>query len=64
MHTSRPTPVTSLPHRFEKFGHIGWTVRGFATPQDAAAFFTAHPDAAMPCWRRMDVIDGQLMLVR
>lgn len=57
-------PVNCLPHRLEPWGLTGWTVREFASAEDAAEFFLRHPDAAMPCWRRMEVIDGQLVLVR
>jgi hypothetical protein len=56
--------VTSLPHRMEPFGEVGWTVTQFATAEDAAAFFLAHRDAAMPCWHRMEVVGGELAVVR
>lgn len=56
--------ITCLPHRLEPWGMVGWTVREFASASDAADFFRRYPAAAMPCWRRMEVIDGQLVLVR
>ena len=58
------TPVTRLPYRLEPFGGIGWTVAEFATAGAAAEWFSNNRHAAMPCWRRMEVVDGQLMLVR
>lgn len=60
----KPSPVTKLPYRLEAFGGIGWTVTEFKTAADAAAFFTAHRNAEMPCWRRMDIINGELILAR
>lgn len=56
--------VTTLPARLEPFGKTGWTVVTFKTAQEAAAWFTSYPDAAMPCWRRLSVVDGALMQVR
>lgn len=58
------TTITCLPHRLEPWGMVGWTVREFASASDAADFFERYPAAAMPCWRRLEVIDGQLVLVR
>lgn len=55
------TPVTEVPHRLEPFRGIGWTVATFASPALAAAFVTAHPNAAMPCWRRWEIADGDLV---
>ncbi|WP_411887388.1 hypothetical protein [Hydrocarboniphaga effusa] len=60
---SKTNEMVDLPYRLEKFGANGWTVSRM-TAAEAARFVTAHPDAAMPCWRRFDVIDGALVLVR
>lgn len=62
--------VTRIPHRLEPFTDAagkplaGWTVSEFRTPNDAAVWFLLNQHAAMPCWRRMDVIDGRLIVVR
>lgn len=56
--------VTRVPARLEPFGKIGWTVFDCRTPEAAAHFVARNPDAAMPCWRRWDTIDGQLLQVR
>jgi len=56
--------VTTIPHRLEPFGRAGWTVVGFADSRAAAAWYAAHRNAAMPCWKRWEVIDGCLMQVR
>lgn len=56
--------VTELPARLEPFGGKGWTVFRFDSAQDAAAWFESNRSAAMPCWKRMSVVDGALMLVR
>lgn len=63
MRTTTKQLVTRLPHRLEPFGGIGWTVREFADAGEAAAWFTRYRQAAMPCWRRMVVVDGRLTLV-
>lgn len=42
----------------------GWTVGHFTDARAAARFVQAHPTAAMPCWRRFDVVDGELRSVR
>jgi hypothetical protein len=55
-------PQTAVPHRMEPFGAVGWTVSMFPTAHDAAAFVLAHPQAAMPCWKRVDIINGALVL--
>jgi hypothetical protein len=52
-----------LPYRLEPFGGIGWTVTAM-TPEDAAKFVTRYPSAAMPCWKRLDIIDGRLCQTR
>lgn len=57
-------PKFELPARLEPFGGIGWTICEFADARAAAAFVVAHPSAAMPCWRRFDIVDGALMVVR
>lgn len=62
--TTSNTEVTRLPHRMEPFGGRGWTVREFSTANDAAEWFMANRDAAMPCWRRMEVVSGALVVVR
>jgi len=64
MTTDKTAAITRLPHRLEPWGMTGWTVREFASASDAADFFERYPAAAMPCWRRMAVIGGQLVLVR
>lgn len=56
--------VTKVPARLEPFGQTGWTVFGFATATEAAAWVASNPRAAMPCWRRFDVVDGDLVLAR
>jgi hypothetical protein len=56
--------VTRLPARLESFGMVGWTVFEFDTATLAAEWFTANPRAAMPCWKRMDVVGGELRLAR
>ena len=53
----------NLPYRLEPFGMIGWTVSTM-TATEAALFVQTHPSAAMPCWKRFDVIGGRLVLVR
>lgn len=55
---------TQVPYRLEPFGGAGWSVALFASAELAAGFVQAHPQAAMPCWRRFDVIAGALVLVR
>lgn len=55
---------TQVPHRMEPFGDTGWTVTTFATAQEAADFVQANPRAAMPCWRRFDEVNGELVLAR
>lgn len=61
---AKPVKVTTVPARLESFGQTGWTVFTFATPADAGAWVQANPQAAMPCWRRCEVIDGELTQVR
>jgi len=34
-------------------GNAGWTVYEFASESERDAFMARHPDAAMPCWRRV-----------
>jgi hypothetical protein len=57
------TATIKLPYRLEPFGHTGWTVSEMSA-EDAARFVARHPNAAMPCWRRFDTIDGELVQVR
>ena len=64
MKTTTTNLVTKLPFRCEPFGENGWTVGEFKSAKEAADFFQAYPNAAMPCWKRMDVINGELTLVR
>jgi hypothetical protein len=64
MSNAHSKPVTSLPHRLEPWGMSGWTVRDFRDATEAAEFFQDYPQAAMPRWRRMDVVGGQLVLAR
>ncbi len=45
-------------------GAAGWTVYTFPDARAAARFFLAYQFAAMPCWERMQVIDGELFEVR
>jgi len=65
--------VTSLPTRLDFDGRggmkpgrgsAGWTVYQFGSAVEAAEFFATHQHAAMPCWKRMDVVDGALVQVR
>ena len=37
-------------------GDAGWTVFECRTPERAADFVAAYPQAAMPCWRRFEVL--------
>ena len=34
-------------------GMAGWTVFEFESAEDRALFMRLHPDAAMPCWKRL-----------
>jgi hypothetical protein len=61
---ANPVPVTKVPARLEPFGDIGWTVFEFATAKEAAKWVASFPSAAMPCWKRWEVRDGNLMCVR
>ncbi len=64
----------TIPYRLEAFPGMGngWTSTEFdnATPKgesgrtDAAWFFETYKSAAMPCWRRFDVVDGRLVQAR
>lgn len=56
--------VTAVPARLEPFGDVGWTVFCFKSAGAAAAWVVANPQAAMPCWRRFDVVGGELVLAR
>jgi hypothetical protein len=59
------TLVTKVPGRCEPVsGDNGWTVYEFATAVEAADFVRAYPQAAMPCWKRWEIVDGQLTQVR
>lgn len=67
------TPVTRLGTRLDfdgKGGTVigrgtaGWTMLEFSTAREAAEFFVAHQHAAMPCWKRMEVVGGELVQVR
>jgi hypothetical protein len=64
-YAANPVLVTKVPARLEplKMG-IGWTVFEFATAKDAADWVASFPQAAMPCWKRWETRDGNLMLVR
>lgn len=33
-------------------GDAGWTVGRFESVEAAEAFMVAHPEAALPCWKR------------
>ena len=56
--------VLRVPSRTEPFGGIGWTVYEFATAREAAEFVRGFPQAAMPCWKRFEIIGGELIQVR
>lgn len=43
---------------------FGWSVASFKSSEDAARFVQNYPNAAMPCWRRFEVIEGKLIIVR
>lgn len=67
------TLVTKLPTRIDHDGkggtvvgrgNAGWTMMEFSDASEAAEFFRTHQFAAMPCWRRMEVVGGELMMVR
>lgn len=53
----------NLPYRLEPFGLNGWTVVSMSA-EVAANFVRNNPAAAMPCWKRFDVIEGRLVQVR
>lgn len=44
--------------------NAGWTVYGFKNAFEAANFVAAYPHAAMPCWKRFETINGELIQVR
>lgn len=61
--------VLALPYRLEAvpdpvLGKIGIAVGTFVSAKAAADFFQRYPQAATPCWKRMEVIDGELVQVR
>jgi hypothetical protein len=66
-----PTPVDTLPtylgwngrEKVPGRGEAGWTVYKFENAREAAWFFQSHQHCAMPCWKRFEVIDGELMQV-
>lgn len=41
-------------------GDAGWTVGTFVDAKAAARFVEQNPSAAMPCWRRFAIVDGEL----
>ena len=53
----------TLPYRLEPFGGRGYTA-SVMSAKDAAEFVTANPQAAMPCWKRFDIIGGLLIQTR
>jgi hypothetical protein len=57
------TAMINLPYRLEPFGMTGWTVSAMSA-EAAAQFVTNHPAAAMPCWKRFDVVAGRLVQTR
>jgi endo-beta-N-acetylglucosaminidase D len=64
-YAANPVPVTKVPARLEPLNMgIGWTVFEFATAKEAAEWVASFPQAAMPCWKRWETRDGNLMLVR
>jgi hypothetical protein len=65
MKTTNHIPVTKVPALLAplKMGS-GWTVFEFATAKDAADWVASYPAAAMPCWKRCEIIAGELMQVR
>lgn len=64
MTTTTLPVVTQVPSRLEPFGGIGWTVYTFGDAREAADFVRTNPNARMPCWRRFDIVGGQLVQVR
>jgi hypothetical protein len=56
--TKTPTPVTKVPFRLEPFGTTGWTVFEAVDAYEAAVFVRRNPAAAMPCWKRWEIVDG------
>jgi hypothetical protein len=56
--------VTQVPARTEPFGGIGWTVYTFIDAREAARWVAAFPQAAMPCWKRFETVNGELLRAR
>lgn len=56
--------VTQVPARLEPFGGIGWTIFEFSSAHEAAEWVSRYRSAAMPCWKRFEIIDGELLQVR
>lgn len=54
----------NIPARLEPFGQIGWTLFAFSTAAAAVEFVRAHPDAAMPCWRRWEGLSDAALASR
>lgn len=61
--TSTAADTIDLPYRLEPFGMTGWTVVTM-TATAAAAFVRTHAAAAMPCWKRFDIVNDRLVLTR
>lgn len=57
------TPVKTVPARLIGNPNSGWTVYEFTSAREAAMFVQQHPECAMPCWRRCEVINGELFQV-
>ena len=57
-------PVLAVPARIASNPASGWTVYEFKSAREAAEFITGYPECAMPCWKRFEVISGDLMQVR
>jgi len=57
-------PVTQVPSRIAGNPQSGWTVYSFQTAMEAAAFVQQYPECAMPCWKRFDVVNGELLQTR
>ena len=49
-------PLTQIPARIVGNPASGWTVYEFASPENAAEFVVAHPECAVPAWKRMETM--------
>jgi hypothetical protein len=60
-------PQVAVPFYLKPFGlGIGYSVKTFATTQEAADFVLQYrgTNVEMPCWRRFLVVDGALIVAK